>query len=100
VDTDTKAATHDDVLAELTILIREVLDGYHPNAMPVTRETSFQRDLAFESIDIVVLSSRLTEIYGAAVNFPGYLRSLSIDQIIDLRVGDVVDHVTESLARS
>jgi acyl carrier protein len=81
------------VLAEIGDLIRKVLDGYDLDAVPITRETSFQRDLAFESIDIVVLGTRLTEQYGPAINFPAYLATLTIQQIIALRVGDLVDYV-------
>ena len=92
--------TQTDVLAEIGELIREVLDGYDPDAVPITRETSFQQDLAFESIDIVVLGTRLTERYGTAVNFPAYLSTLTIQEIIALRVGDLVDYVSERLCRS
>ena len=92
--------TQTDVLAEIGELIREVLDGYDPDAVPITRETSFQQDLAFESIDIVVLGTRLTEKYGPVVNFPAYLSTLTIQEIIALRVGDLVDYVSERLCRS
>jgi acyl carrier protein len=92
--------TQTDVLAEISGLIREVLDGYDPDAVPITRETSFQQDLAFESIDIVVLGTLLTERYGPVVNFPAYLSTLTIQDIIALRVGDLVDHVSERLCRS
>ena len=90
---DTEIRT--DVLTEIGDLIREVLDGYDADAVPIGRDTSFQQDLAFESIDIVVLGTRLTETYGPAVNFPAYLSTLTIQQIIALRVGDLVDYVSE-----
>jgi acyl carrier protein len=61
--------------------------------VPITRETRFQEDLAFESIDLVVLGTRVTERYGPAVNLPGFLAGMDIHQIIALRVGDLVDHV-------
>lgn len=96
----TRVQTQTDVLAEIGGLIRDVLDGYDPDAVPITRETSFQQDLAFESIDIVVLGAKLTERYGAAVNFPAYLSTLTIQEIIALRVGDLVDYVEEALCRS
>lgn len=88
----TRVQTRTDVLAEIGDLIREVLD--EPDLdVPITRETTFQEDLAFESIDIVVLGTRLTERYGSTVNFPAYLSGMSIDEIIALRVGDLVDHI-------
>lgn len=84
--------TRTDILTEIGDLIREVLD--EPDLdVPITRETSFQEDLAFESIDLVVLGTRLTERYGPGVNLPGYLADRSLDEIIALRVGDLVDRV-------
>jgi acyl carrier protein len=92
--------TRTDVFDEVVDLIRGVLDGYDPGSEPVTRETRFQQDLAFESIDIVVLGTRLTERYGPAVDFPAFLSTLTIEEIIALSVGDLVDHVSAALCRS
>jgi acyl carrier protein len=84
--------TRTDVLTEIGDLIREVLE--EPDLdVPITRETTFQADLAFESIDLVVLGTRVTERYGPGVNLPGFLAGLTIHEIIALRVGDLVDHV-------
>ncbi|GIG63447.1 hypothetical protein Lfu02_78190 [Longispora fulva] len=85
------------VLDEVVDLILEVLDGYDLGGVPITRDSSFQEDLAFESIDIVVLGSRLGAHYGPAVNIPKFLSTLHLDDIIALRVGDLVDHVESRL---
>ena len=80
------------LLTDIGDMIREVLD--EPDLdVPITRETTFQEDLAFESIDLVVLGTRLTERYGPGVDLPGYLAGMSLDEIIALRVGDLVDRV-------
>lgn len=90
----TRVQTGTDVLTEIGDLIREVLD--EPDlGVPITRETSFQEDLAFESIDLVVLGTRLTERYGPAANLPAFLAEMSIQEIIALRVGDLVDYLTD-----
>ncbi|GLZ40428.1 phosphopantetheine-binding protein [Actinokineospora sp. NBRC 105648] len=80
------------VLDTVAVLIERVLDR-DGAAAEITRETSFQDDLEFESIDIVVLGTQLADRYGAAINFPRYLSTLEIDDIIGLRVGDLVDYV-------
>jgi acyl carrier protein len=85
------------VFDELVNLIVEVLDGYDLAGAPITRDSSFRDDLAFESIDIVVLASLLGARYGTAVNLPKYLAGLELDKIIDLRVGDLVDYVESRL---
>jgi acyl carrier protein len=96
VDTGTRTEVFDEVV----VLIRGVQDGYDPGGEPITRETSFQRDLAFESIDIVVLGSRLTETFGPSANFAEFLSTLTIQEIIGLRVGDLVDYVTKVTGRT
>jgi acyl carrier protein len=89
-----RVQTRTDVLTEIGDLIREVLD--EPDLdVPITRETSFQEDLAFESIDLVVLGTRLTERYGSAVDFPAFLSGMTIHEIIALRVGDLVDYIVD-----
>ncbi|CRK56361.1 Acyl carrier protein [Alloactinosynnema sp. L-07] len=84
-----------DTLAAIAGMIEEVLGG--PQGTPITRETGFQDDLSFESIDIVVLGNHLSDRYGAAINFPKYLSELELDDIIALSVGDLVDYVDSCL---
>ncbi|MDQ3404733.1 MAG: acyl carrier protein [Actinomycetota bacterium] len=80
------------VLDEVTEMIRMVLEGDELD-IAVTVDTSFQRELEFESIDIVVLGNHLGARYGEMINFPRYLAELDLDQIIALTVGDLVDYV-------
>lgn len=91
--------TRTDVFGETVDLIRGVLDGYDPGGEPITRETRFQQDLAFESIDIVMLGSKLTETFGPSVNFAEFLSTLTIQEIIGLRVGDLVDYIAKATGR-
>lgn len=79
-------------------MIRQVLAGYDLDGAEITRQTSFQDDLAFESIDIVVLGNHLAARYGTAINFPRFLSELELDEIIALRVGDLVDYIESCLA--
>lgn len=77
-------------LQEVTELILEVLgDAYVPMG-PITLETSFQADLELESIEFVALAEKLEARYGAEVDFVGWLSQKSLDEIIALRVGDLV----------
>jgi acyl carrier protein len=80
-------------LLEVADMIRAVLDDYDLGDTEITRDTSFQRDLQFESIDIVVLGSRLGARYGTVINFARFLSELELDQIISLTVGDIIDYV-------
>jgi acyl carrier protein len=85
------------VLAEITGMLREVLDGYLDGSdvagIEVTMETRFHEDLDMESIDLVALGSRLSERYGEWVNFAEFIAGLDLDEIIDLTVGRLVGYV-------
>ena len=84
------------VIDEVAAMIGEVL-GEPEVSADITPDTLFQEDLGFESLDIVLLGNQLVARYGDAINFPVFLSTLSIDEIIGLRVGDLVDHIRSSL---
>ncbi len=65
---------------------------------PVTRTTSFNKDLELESIDFVTLAEKLQQYFGADVNFADWLSSMDIDEIIALTVGDLVDYIDRCLS--
>ena len=50
-----------------------------------------------ESIEFVKLGSRLTERYGGAIDFAGWLADKDLDEIIEMRVGTVVTYILEAL---
>lgn len=81
------------VLAELTSMIRQVLDGYELEEGEVTMRTRFGSDLELESIDLVALAGLLEERYGRAVNFAEFVAGMELEEIIDLDVGRLVEHI-------
>jgi acyl carrier protein len=91
-------ADPDAVLADLTGMLRVLLDEYGLDDVEVTRDSTFHGDLELESIDLVGLSGSLRERYGDRVNFAAFIADLELTQIIELTVGRLVDYVVESLA--
>ena len=83
--------TTEAVLADITTMLRDVLDGYEMDE--ITMDTTFHDDLEMESIDLVALGGHLTERYGDRVNFAEFIAGLDLDEIIDLKVGRLVDYV-------
>jgi acyl carrier protein len=79
------------VLADITAMLHEVLDGYEVDE--ITMDTTFHDDLEMESIDLVALGGHLTERYGDRVNFAEFIAGLDLDEIIDLKVGRLVEYV-------
>ncbi|QRX96693.1 acyl carrier protein [Streptomyces noursei] len=63
----------------------------------ITMDTRFHDDLDLESIDLVTLGGHLQARYGERVNFAEYLAGLGLEEIIDLTVGQLVEHVTGCL---
>ena len=86
------------VLERLAALLREVIGEAWADDVPITAETSFNRDLELESIEFVSLSERLQTEYGRKVDFAGWLADMELDQIIHLRVGQVVDFICKCLS--
>jgi acyl carrier protein len=82
-----------EVLREVSGMIREVIGEAWAKEAPITMATSFSQDLQVESIELVALSEKLTQRYGATVDFPGWLAGMELDAIIGLTVGQVVDFI-------
>ncbi|MEV7468277.1 phosphopantetheine-binding protein [Streptomyces kronopolitis] len=55
--------------------------------------TTFNDDLALESIEFVALAELLQERYGSVVDFLGFLAEKDIDQILAMSVGELAVHV-------
>ncbi|MFF9869688.1 phosphopantetheine-binding protein [Streptomyces sp. NPDC013953] len=83
----------EEVLADLTAMIRQVLEGYEGEEGEVTMRTRFGSDLELESIDLVALAGLLEERYGRAVNFAEFVAGMDLEEIIELDVGRLVEHI-------
>lgn len=83
-----------DVLSEVVQMLTEVVGEDFLLDVEVGPETTFSDDLALESIEFVALVDRLRAHYGDRVDFPAFIAGLDLDQIMNLTVGDVVDHIT------
>ena len=65
--------------------------------LELSGETTFNEDLALESIEFVALAEKLEERYGGQVDFPAFLAGLDIEEIMALTVGQLVTYVTGCL---
>jgi acyl carrier protein len=64
----------------------------------VALETRFQDDLELESIELIALGDLLLERYGDSLNFAGWLTQLSLDELAELKVGDLVSWLHRELS--
>jgi acyl carrier protein len=89
--------SQDKTLDEVARMIREVIGEDWELDQPITRATSFAEDLELESIEFVALAEKLQEAYGAKLDFVPWLSSKELDEIIALKVGDVVEYIERCL---
>ncbi|MEV5884828.1 phosphopantetheine-binding protein [Streptomyces sp. NPDC052020] len=80
-------------------MIAKVLeeDGYGLDDIEIGMDTRFDRDLELESIYLVALADLLEERYGSRINFAEFLAGLELDEIIQLTVGRLVEHIVKTL---
>lgn len=91
--------TEREVLAELSGMIVAMLEDEGGVVdTEIGMDTRFTADLEMESIDLVALSTLLQDRYGERVNFAEFVAEFELDEILGLRVGQLVEYVTRVLA--
>lgn len=82
-----------DILAEITGMLVEIVGDEHLLADEVTMKTTFNEDLALESIEFVALAELLHHRYGSDVDLMGFLSDKDMDGILAMSVGELVTHI-------
>jgi acyl carrier protein len=85
------------VLGEVAAMLRDVIGEEYVVDMEITMDTSFNEDLELESIEFVTLADRMRQTYGDQVDFVGFLAEMDVDRVINMRVGEVVHFIADSL---
>jgi acyl carrier protein len=96
----TSSATPEAVLATVARLIAEVVGDDLDLDEPIAMDTSFNADLELESIEMVALAEALQQEYGGRVDFVAWLSQKELDEIIELRVGQLVELIVACLSSS
>ena len=86
---------HEATLTVVSRMVGEVVGEDWEFEEPITMDTTFDKDLELESIEFVALAERLSEEYGSDVDFVAWLAGMEFDQIVNLKVGDVVRFIDE-----
>ncbi len=92
LDTQSEQKILEDVRTMIAGIIGQDVDL---NDREIALDTSFNRDLELESIEFVVLSEQLQNRYGKDIDFAGWLAGKELQDIINLRVGDVVRFIEQ-----
>ena len=89
-----------EVVAQHLVLIMELEEG----ELDINMQTKFQDDLELESIEMIALGDALKSHYtdlssqDIDVDFASWLSQLSIEQLMELSVGDLVMWIEAKLA--
>ena len=89
--------TEDRILDEVVGILVEVIGDDFLLDTEVTSETSFNDDLAVESIEFVALAERLRERYGDRVDFVAFVGEMDLEEIVSMTVGRLVTHIHQCL---
>jgi acyl carrier protein len=89
----TAEGSEERILAEITAMLVETVGDEFLLAEEVTLRTTFNEDLALESIEFVALAELLQQRYGTAVDLIAFLAEKDMEEILAMTVGDLVSHI-------
>jgi acyl carrier protein len=85
------------VLDEVVAMLVAVVGGGSLLGTAVGPETTFNGDLALESIEFVALAEKLRQRFGERVDFAAFVAGMDLGQIMAMTVGDLVAHIESRL---
>lgn len=87
----------DQVLADIRAMLIDIIGAEYALSLDIGMATAFEADLELESIEFVKLSAMLADHYGDRIDFVGFLADKSLNEIIDMTVGEVVTYIADCL---
>lgn len=96
--TEARTSMETNVLDVIRAMIGEIVGEEYVLDLEIDMDTSFEDDLELESIEFVKLGAKLTEHYGGNVDFAAFLADKDLDEIIEMRVGEVVAYIMSATA--
>ncbi len=75
--------------------ISEVIGEEFLEDIGITEDTSFSKDLEMDSIELVAFSEKVRSHFGQHIDFPGWLSGMDIDQMIQLKIHDIIKFIQQ-----
>jgi acyl carrier protein len=85
----------DKILEEVVQMLTEVVGEDFLLDLDITMDTTFNEDLALESIEFVALAEKFQQRYGGRIDFAAFLSEMEIDEIMGMTVGTLVSYIEE-----
>ena len=90
------AQTREQVQAELIELLRDFREDYD-HALAITPSTGIFRELGFESIDAIGLSTALEAHFNQSFPFPEFMLMMKQQNATDITVGNLLEFLMANL---
>ena len=90
---ETVRPSNDELFAAIAGLLRDVTGMAEDWVARIAPDSALEGDLGLESMELVELGERMRIVFGDRVDLAAYVAELDIDELIALRVADVVDYV-------
>jgi acyl carrier protein len=90
-------ATREQILANVARIVREVIDEQWVPDLAISMDTRLADEL--ESIEFVALAEKLRAEYDTRVDLAGWLSGMNLDEILVLRVGQLVEYIEQCNSR-
>ena len=91
--------TREQILADVLELLNSVVRDWEFEG-PLGANTRLFADLAFESLDLVVLGANVQEHFGQTFPFPEFFAEIGQREVRDLTIGEWVDFIQRHLRES
>lgn len=90
-----KKLSNDEIFDVLNQFITEVIGEEFIDEMDITPDSSFTKDLEMDSIEIVAFSEKVKLHFGENINFTGWLSNMDLDEIISLKLSDIINYIRQ-----
>jgi len=91
--------TRQQILAEVLELLNSVVRDWEFEG-PIGADTRLFADLAFESLDLVVLGAKVQEHFRQTFPFPEFFAQIGQREVRDLTIGEWVHFIERHIDRS
>jgi len=88
--------TREQILADVLALLNSVVQDWEFEG-PVGPSTRLFADLAFESLDLVILGAKIQEHFGRIFPFPKFFAEMGQREVRDLTIGEWVAFIERHL---
>ena len=86
---------NEEIFSTLNQFITEVIGEEFVEEMDITPASSFTKDLEMDSIEIVAFSEKVKAHFGENIDFTGWLSNMDLDEIIQLKLEDIINYIRE-----